>query len=248
MKRTGHQPRAARQARATKLNDSSPSVAANSAVKHGSVDYGNQSAASTCLLQERTGMSASKRTSFAEQLLTELPSLLRVARRLTRSEADAQDLVQSTVERAIERQTDLRDTDKLRAWLLRVQRSVLLNSGRGLRNRLEVLEGGRGDEGASVPQSNLETEILERSMTDELEGALDQLPSEWREALLLREVEELSYEEIAQIVGCPIGTVRSRLARARASLLESLSEQRNESWQDATKSGSKTSRRGTTAK
>jgi RNA polymerase sigma-70 factor (ECF subfamily) len=185
---------------------------------------------------------------FVQRLLAELPSLLRVARRLTRSEADAEDLVQATIERAFERRGDLREQGKLRAWLLQVQRSVLLNTTRGLRNRLEVLEGGQGGKAPTEPTGNLEAEILERSFADDVQRALDGLPLEWREVLLLREVEELSYEEIAQVLGCPVGTVRSRLARARAAFLEQLSEQRGESWQDATKSGSRTYRRGTTVR
>ena len=75
------------------------------------------------------------------------------------------------------------------------------------------LAGLRGD---------LEREILDRSFDDELLAALDTLPRDWREALWLREVEELSYEEIATVVGCPLGTVRSRLARARAAMASRL--------------------------
>lgn len=165
------------------------------------------------------------RASFIERLLSELPSLLRGARRLTRSEADAEDLVQATVVRAMERHDDLRDAAKLRAWLLRVQRSVHVNSARGLRVRLEVIEGASGrDAPTHEPQGDLEAEILERSFEDHVHAALDSLPSSWREAFLLREVEELSYEDIAEVQGCPVGTVRSRLARARLSLLEQLSK------------------------
>lgn len=174
-------------------------------------------------------MPALPRASFVERLLAELPSLLRVARRLTRSEADAEDLVQATVVRAMERHGDLREASKLRAWLLRVQRSVHLNSARGLRTRLEVIEGALAhDAPPSELRGDLEAEILERSFEDEVRVALDGLPPSWRDALLLREVEELSYEDIAQVLGCPVGTVRSRLARARLSLLEQLSRGKEE--------------------
>lgn len=193
-------------------------------------------------------MSPLSRTTFVEQLLTELPSLLRVARRLTRSEADAEDLVQATVERAIQQQGALRDSDKLRAWLLRVQRSVLLNTTRGLRSRLEVIEGGRGGEAPAEPTGDLEAEILGRSFADEVTRALEGLPPEWRDALLLREVEDLSYEEIAEVQACPVGTVRSRLARARAALFERLSKQNEELWQGVIRSGSRASRHGTTGR
>ncbi|XXX76506.1 RNA polymerase sigma factor [Sorangium sp. So ce134] len=194
-------------------------------------------------------MPTSPHTSFVDRLLAELPCLLRAARRLTRSEQDAEDLAQATVVRAIERHADLRDEDRMRAWLLRIERSVLLNATRGARQRLEVIEGGRGAESVPEPQGNLEAELLERGFADEVERALARLPPEWREALLLREVEELSYEEIADLQACPVGTVRSRLSRARLALVEGLSEQCEEtSWQGATASGSRTFRRGTTAR
>ncbi|WP_437905645.1 RNA polymerase sigma factor [Sorangium sp. So ce327] len=188
-------------------------------------------------------------TSFLDRLLAELPCLLRAARRLTRSEQDAEDLAQATIVRAIERHADLRDEDRMRAWLLRIERSVLLNATRGARQRLEVIEGGRGAESVPEPQGNLEAELLERGFADEVERALARLPPEWREALLLREIEELSYEEIADLQACPVGTVRSRLSRARLALVEGLSERCEEtSWQGATASGSRTFRRGTTAR
>ncbi|WP_437589387.1 RNA polymerase sigma factor [Sorangium sp. So ce1000] len=194
-------------------------------------------------------MPTSPHTSFVDRLLAELPCLLRAARRLTRSEQDAEDLAQATVVRAIERHADLRNEDRMRAWLLRIERSVLLNATRGARQRLEVIEGGRGAESVPEPQGDLEAELLERGFADEVERALARLPPEWREALLLREVEELSYEEIADLQACPVGTVRSRLSRARLALVEGLSERCEEtSWQGATASGSRTFRRGTTTR
>ena len=170
-------------------------------------------------------MRSLSRSRFVEKLLAELPSLLRVARRLTRTEADAEDLVQATVVRAIEKQGDLRDDERLRAWLLQVQRSVHLNSARGLRARLEVIQGG---EPAQEPHSDLEEEILGRTFEQDVKEALEALPEALRDALLLREVEELSYEEIARIQGCPVGTVRSRLSRARHEVLERLSRPKKE--------------------
>ena len=160
--------------------------------------------------------------TFFDRLLSELPWLYRAARRQTRSPADAEDLVQATVVRALERRGDVRELDRLRPWLLRVQRTVLLNSVRGARNRLEVIEGGHGVGAVPEPAGDLEEEIFSRALDARLESALASLAPEWRQALLLREVDGLSYDEIAEIQGCPIGTVRSRLARARAALLDLL--------------------------
>lgn len=166
--------------------------------------------------------------AFVDRLLAELPALSRAARRWTRSEAEAEDLVQSAVVRALEHRSDLRDLDRMRAWALRVQRSVLLDEVRTARRRLEVLAPEPRDGAApscpvDEPRGNLEAEVVDRGFGDELERALAALPEPWREALLCREVEELSYEEIASLQRCPVGTVRSRLSRAREALLEALS-------------------------
>jgi len=150
-----------------------------------------------------------------------LPSLWAAARRLTRDEAQAEDLVQETLIRAMEKKHQLREPERLRGWLLTVQRSVHLNRATTMRARLEVLEGGRG---RPDPTGDLEAEIVEATLSEELTAALEALRPEWREALWLREVDGLSYQEIAAVQGCPIGTVRSRLARAREAVLTSMQE------------------------
>ena len=166
--------------------------------------------------------------SFTALLLPHLPTLLRVGRRLTRHPAQAEDLVHDTVARALERRAELRDPAQLKGWLLAVQRTVHLNSVRGLRPRLEVLQGGAGGEvPLPEPQGDLEQELHARTLSPSLQAGLAALAPEWREALWLREVEELTYEEIAQAQGCPVGTVRSRLARARCALLDFMREERS---------------------
>lgn len=187
-------------------------------------------------------------SSFAARLLDELPALLRTARRMTRSGSDAEDLVQATVVRALERKDELREPDRMRGWLLSVQRTVALNGARGARHRLEVIDGG-----ASEATGDLEADILDRGFAEEVEGALGALQPEWREALLLREVEELSYEEIARVQACPVGTVRSRLARARLAVLDALEDKQttkmgDERCLDAASNGSRASRRFTMVK
>lgn len=167
-------------------------------------------------------MSASR---FLDKAMAHVPSLLRAAHRLGRDEADAEDLVQDTLVRALEKRDELRDDERLKGWLLAIERTIHLNSRRGMRARLEVLEGGLSSEPPPEPTGNLADELMERSLSDELLAALEQLPPEWRETLLLREVEELSYEEISLVLGCKLGTVRSRLARARERLFELLNEE-----------------------
>lgn len=157
-------------------------------------------------------------TSFVQRALAHLPTLRTAGRRLTRSDADAEDLAQETIVRALERRGDLRDPERMGAWLLAIQRTVHLNGCRGLGTRLEVLQGGRAEAPEPCSDDTPETALLEAALDPALAAALDALPEDWRQALWLREVNELSYEEIARTQGCPIGTVRSRLARARQAL------------------------------
>lgn len=160
--------------------------------------------------------------TFIERVSAHAGALRRFAHRLTRNSADAEDVLQETLVKAMEKRNELRDPGQLRAWLLTIVRTSWLNSRRGLRHKLELLDGDGGQHEAWHACGDLEQEILDRSLDDELLAALDALPDEWREALWLREVEELSYEEISAVVGCPLGTVRSRLARARAAMASRL--------------------------
>lgn len=164
--------------------------------------------------------------TFAGEVSGHAPALRRFVRRLARDAAEAEDVVQEALMRALEKGGELRDPRLLKPWLFAIARTTWLNSRRGLRHRLEVLEGGSGgDDDASHPRGDLEREIVDRSLSDEVAAALDALPQDWREALWLREVEDLSYEEIARVVECPVGTVRSRLARARAAMASRLGEE-----------------------
>ena len=160
--------------------------------------------------------------TFIDRVSAHAGALRRFAQRLTRNPADAEDVLQDSLVRALEKRNELRDPRRLRAWLLAIVRTSWLNSRRGLRQKLELLEGNGALHEDCGSRGNLEAEILARSLDDELLAALDGLPADWREALWLREVEELSYEEIAAVVGCPLGTVRSRLARARAAMASRL--------------------------
>jgi RNA polymerase sigma-70 factor (ECF subfamily) len=160
--------------------------------------------------------------AFYSLIADHVPALFRFGRRLTGSVSEAEDLVQETLVRALEKRGMLRDAEKLKPWLMAVERSIWLNSRRRPTARFEVLDGGFAGDVRTEPTGDLEREILRRTLSEACLAALDALPREWRETLWLREVEEFSYEEIAQIVGCPVGTVRSRLARARSAMLTKL--------------------------
>ena len=132
----------------------------------------------------------------------------------------AEDLVQEAFLRALACRGQLRDPGRVLPWFLRIVRSRFLETQRTKDRRLQLIQ----DDGPSLesPAGNLEAELLDGVFSDEVARALAALPEEGRACLLLCDVEELTYEDIAEIVECPIGTVRSRIARARARLLNSL--------------------------
>jgi RNA polymerase sigma-70 factor, ECF subfamily len=173
-----------------------------------------------------------KQTEFEREALAHLSTLLAVSARLTRSSAEAEDLVQDTLLKALRARDHFTPGSNMRAWLLRILTNTFINRYR--RGGLEraVLEGPDADpladgwvgaatmEAMRDPESGALRSILEK----EIVRALDELPEEFRLAVVLSDVEELSYREIADIMGCPIGTVMSRLHRGRRLLKTRLYE------------------------
>ena len=132
----------------------------------------------------------------------------------------AEDLVQEGFLRALACRAQLRDKSRAIPWLLMIVRRLFLEHHRRTERQLQLIEADARL--MDPPIGNLEEEMLRSTFSEEMSEALATLPEEWRTCLLLREVDGFSYEEIAEIVECPVGTVRSRLARARAQLLVSL--------------------------
>lgn len=147
--------------------------------------------------------------SFDADVIARLGQLRRYARALTGDPAWADDLVQDTAERALVRGAAFRAGSNLRAWLFTILRNLYIDQLRARR------EFAVDDE--SAPWRNLEAPHSEVDglVLHEVQQALYHLPVEQREALLLVCVEELSYQEAATVLGVPIGTVMSRLCRAR---------------------------------
>jgi RNA polymerase sigma-70 factor (ECF subfamily) len=145
-----------------------------------------------------------------------LAEITSFARRLTGSAPDADDLVQGTYERAFEAWRRLREPVACRAWLFRIARNLFLDGRRAsaLRTELSLAEETELINQALV----VPAESVERLSARELEQALDRLPADQREALLLCDLWGFRYAEIAEIMGSPLGTVRSRIARARIRL------------------------------
>lgn len=162
-----------------------------------------------------------KRTRFEAQVLPHLDAAYRLARWLTRSPGDADDIVQEAFLRAFRAFDSLRNADA-RAWVLAIVRNCSLSAlAERHRRPLEPLTEEHEDRDESVTgaaQADPERASIEHDERRTLERLIAALPTEHREVLLLRELEELSYREIAAVTRIPIGTVMSRLARARAAL------------------------------
>jgi RNA polymerase sigma factor (sigma-70 family) len=145
------------------------------------------------------------------RLLTWVPRLRRYARALTGNRADADDLVQDTLERAWARASLWRGVTDMRAWLFTVMHNLHVDRTR----RPQVDTVSIDDEMPEVPVAGAQTERL---AVADLQAALGRLPAEQREVLLLVALEEMSYADVAQTLGIPIGTVMSRLSRGRERL------------------------------
>ena len=148
-----------------------------------------------------------------------IPSLRRYARGLTADADRADDLVQDTLERAWSRLATWQRRGEVRAWMFGIMHNQFIDRLRAQGSRPESSDSENLPE---LPQRPMQTDSLE--MRD-LERSLQRLPAEQREVLLLVAVEELSYGEVAGITGVPIGTVMSRLSRARARLRAELAGQ-----------------------
>lgn len=150
---------------------------------------------------------------FLDEIETCVPALRRYARALTRNVDRADDLVQDCLERAIRKRGLFLPTGPLQAWLFRILVNLWRNSLRTERRR-----GVHVDYDALVIEPSIQPPQHGRLALGEMNRALDRLPDDQRETLLLVVLEGVSYEEAATILGIPIGTVMSRLSRARATL------------------------------
>ena len=154
------------------------------------------------------------REEFSDLALKNLEEIAAFSRRLTGNAADADDLVQATFERAFGSWHQLRQPAACRAWLFRIARNIFADDRRAANAhpQLRLVEAER-----EVPSALIvSADATERLTARDLESALARLPAEQRDTLLLCDLWGFRYEEIADILEAPIGTVRSRIARARA--------------------------------
>jgi RNA polymerase sigma-70 factor, ECF subfamily len=153
-------------------------------------------------------------TRFSDQLIALLPRLRRFARGLSGSVVEADDLVQAACERALARQHQFQEGTRFDSWMFRIVQTIWIDQ---IRSR-EV----RKEDGEIVEQRLGSDESVRRVEArlalDEVRRAVDRLPPDQRTALLLVTVDGLSYREAAEVVRVPVGTIMSRLARARIAL------------------------------
>jgi RNA polymerase sigma-70 factor (ECF subfamily) len=170
--------------------------------------------------------------SFEVELLGHLDTLYGVSCRMTKSTTEAEDLVQDTVVKAMRARDQFTPGTNLKAWLLRILTNTFINRYRRGGLERDLLDGPEADSltdawvGANTMRAlrDPETQALSPLVEAEVQRALDELPAEFRLAVVLSDIEELSYKEIADAMGCPIGTVMSRLHRGRRMLQKTLRE------------------------
>jgi RNA polymerase sigma-70 factor (ECF subfamily) len=157
--------------------------------------------------------------TFEDLAMPLFDQLYNFAHWLSQNREEAEDLVQETYAKALRGFSSYQPGTNFRAWMYRILRNTFLTTRTGLKATMTVpLET---DDGPVVVPAEVQTPemiLLDRSNQELLQTALDQLPVHFREILLLCEVEEMSYQEIAEALGIPVGTVMSRLSRARAAL------------------------------
>jgi len=167
-------------------------------------------------------------TEFAQAALSHIDSLYGTALRLTRRAPDAEDLVQDTYLKAFRSAHQFEAGTNLKAWLFTILHNTFRNVRRhDGRNPVDVDSDAVEQAVGDGPASHSPEEILSRATLDaDLQGALDALPDAFREAVWLRDVEELSYAEMAKVLDVPIGTVMSRISRGRRALSDGLRSRR----------------------
>jgi RNA polymerase sigma-70 factor (ECF subfamily) len=165
------------------------------------------------------------RADFEREALPHLPALYSAALRLTRNERDAEDLVQDAILRAYRFFDTFEAGTNCKAWLFRILTNAFCNRYRDREREREILTEAEGSD-TNVEQfvagvsgaRDVETALLGRLVSEDVERALKEVPEDFRMAVILADLEDFSYKEIAEIMECPAGTVMSRLYRGRKIL------------------------------
>ena len=168
--------------------------------------------------------------AFEQEVVDHMDMLYAVALRLTRDPLAAQDLTQNTVVKALRFYDGFKEGTYIKAWLLTILRNTFINEYRRTARGPAFVELTGAEEAAATapdpevafePDRGNRPDMLEL-LDDEVRDALDELPEDFRVVVIMADLEDRSYKEIAQVVDCPLGTVMSRLYRGRKLLRERL--------------------------
>src|SRR5246500_5324275 len=183
------------------------------------IGFGSQGLVRSGALSSRDDQLA----GFEELAMPLFDSLYNFASWLVHNKSNAEDLVQETYLKALRGFALFQPGTNFRAWMFRILRNTFLSSCSTLDRRMTV-EIDSEDDGAVLPATSTTPEslLIGRSQQNAVRNAIEQLPVTFREVLLLCDVEDASYREIAEILSIPIGTVMSRLGRARKAVRDSL--------------------------
>jgi RNA polymerase sigma-70 factor (ECF subfamily) len=173
-----------------------------------------------------------ERDAFEKEALPHMDALYAYAVNLTRNSHDAQDLVQETFIKALKNFHRYQKGTNCKAWLFRILTNTFLNQQRAKKRRRSVENDALPDIELQVAEHHadqgiyrsVEAQVLDRMMSATVREAVDSLPPDFRTVLLLADLEDFSYKEIAEVVGCPVGTVMSRLYRARKQMQRKLAD------------------------
>jgi RNA polymerase sigma-70 factor, ECF subfamily len=172
------------------------------------------------------------RDAFAASAMQYAPQLYSAAMRMTRNPSDAEDLVQETYLRAYRSYATFEEGTNLRAWLFRILTNTFINTYRAKQRRPQETDLGDTEDlylyknvrNIDPSSRSAEDTLFDLFTDDEVKAALESLPDNFRMPVLLADVEEFSYKEIAEMLDIPIGTVMSRLHRGRKAMQKQLVE------------------------
>src|SRR5882672_3254542 len=162
--------------------------------------------------------------AFEELAMPLFDSLYNFAHWLTQNRDEAEDLVQETYVKALKGFSSFELGTNFKAWIFRILRNTFLNSRTGLKAAMVPLDSQDDDPALPVESETPETILIDRASDRIMQEAIEELPVAYREVLLLCEVEEMSYAEIAATLAILMGTVMSRLSRARRALRVAVKE------------------------
>ncbi len=165
------------------------------------------------------------RRAFESEALPHLDTVYRVALRLARDESQAEDLTQDTMLKAYRSWHQFKSGTNARAWLITILRHTFINQYRKTQRAGPTVDVDQIETYTvfhQVQEIDPEGSFFKQIVDDEVLKAVDRLPDEFRETLVLSDIEQMSYAEIAEITGAPVGTVKSRLFRARQALQKEL--------------------------